>query len=171
MPGLRDPYRWRKPAEHLQGIQESRERDWHVFADALLYYTWSQGFRPGAFKPQRRLLHSGQSGHRAVLLAAGIHIRQSHQQRGGVENRVFRPPPAMERRPLPGKMGQCADRVLRPGVLGNVGFGANGPNYRVRGLETSLIAALLPGSPYRDRVVERSKQTNSPYLIANNPSC
>ncbi len=31
-----------------------------------------------------------------------------------------------------------------PGVLGNVGFGTNGPDYRIRGVETSLIAALTP---------------------------
>jgi hypothetical protein len=55
-------------------------------------------------------------------------------------------------------------------VLGNVGFGANGPNYRIRGLETSLIAALLPGLTAQGSASwNRSEQTNSPYLIANNP--
>jgi outer membrane receptor protein involved in Fe transport len=58
-----------------------------------------------------------------------------------------------------------------PGVLGNVGFGANGPNYRIRGLETSLIAAVLPGLTVQGSASwNHSEQTNSPYLIANNPA-
>ena len=32
-----------------------------------------------------------------------------------------------------------------PGVLGNVGFGTNGPNYRIRGVETSFIARAARG--------------------------
>ena len=58
-----------------------------------------------------------------------------------------------------------------PGVLGNVGFGANGPNYRIRGIETSVVAALLPGLTAQGSASwNRSEQTNSPYLTANNPA-
>jgi len=57
-----------------------------------------------------------------------------------------------------------------PGVLGNVGFGANGPNYRIRGVETSFIAVLLPGLTAQGAASwNSSEQTNSPFLIANNP--
>jgi hypothetical protein len=57
-----------------------------------------------------------------------------------------------------------------PGVLGNVGFGTNGPNYRIRGVETSFIAVLARGLTAQGAASwNSSEQTNSPYLIANNP--
>jgi iron complex outermembrane recepter protein len=57
-----------------------------------------------------------------------------------------------------------------PGVLGNVGFGTNGPNYRIRGVETSFSAVLARGLTAQGAASwNSSEQTNSPYLIANNP--
>ena len=57
-----------------------------------------------------------------------------------------------------------------PGVLGNVGFNANGPDYRIRGVETSLIAVLTEGLTAQGGASwTSSEQTNSPFLIANNP--
>ena len=40
-------------AEHLHttetGFKSRANLTWHFMPDALVYYTWSQGFRPGAF--------------------------------------------------------------------------------------------------------------------------
>jgi hypothetical protein len=56
-------------------------------------------------------------------------------------------------------------------VLGNVGFGTNGPNYRVRGGEIFFIALITQGLTAQGGASwNSSKQTNSPYLIANNPA-
>ena len=58
-----------------------------------------------------------------------------------------------------------------PGVLGNIGFGTNGPDYRVHGVETSLVAVLAQGLTVQGAASwNSSEQTNSPYLIANNPA-
>jgi len=58
-----------------------------------------------------------------------------------------------------------------PGVLGNLGFGTNGPDYRVRGIETSLVAAITRGLTAQGAASwNSSTQTNSPFLIANNPA-
>src|SRR2546430_15749969 len=56
-----------------------------------------------------------------------------------------------------------------PGVLGNVGFNANGPDYRIRGVETSVIGVLAHGLTAQGRASLNSReQTNSPFLLANN---
>ncbi len=58
-----------------------------------------------------------------------------------------------------------------PGVLGNVGFGTNGPNYRIHGVETSFVAVLTEGLTAQGGASwNTSKQTNSPYLVANDPA-
>src|SRR5262249_24521205 len=58
---------------------------------------------------------------------------------------------------------------FNPGELGNVGFNTNGPTYRIRGFETSIIAVPLQGLTAQVSAAwNSSRQTNSPYLIANN---
>ncbi len=60
--------------------------------------------------------------------------------------------------------------VFDPGVLGNAGFSTNGPNYRIRGLETSIVALITEGLTAQGGASwNTSRQINSPYLIANNP--
>jgi iron complex outermembrane receptor protein len=61
--------------------------------------------------------------------------------------------------------------LFDPGVLGNVGFGTNGPDYRIRGVETSFVAVLIQGLTAQGAASwNSSKQTNSPFVIANNPA-
>jgi iron complex outermembrane recepter protein len=87
-----------------QGAKSLGSLTWHFLPDAMVYATWSQGFRPGAF------------------------------------NR-------------------------------NNGFGTNGPSYRIHGVETSFIAVLAEGLTAQGGASwNTSRQTNSPYLIANNPA-
>ena len=65
-------------------------------------------------------------------------------------------------------MRRCT--FFQPGLLGNVGFNANGPDYRIRGVETSFIAVLTQGLTAEGGAAwNSSEQTNSPFLIANNP--
>ena len=64
----------------------------------------------------------------------------------------------------------CRSPSSTPASLGNVGFGTNGPNYRIRGVETSFIAVITRGLTAQGAASwNSSTQTNSPYLIANNP--
>ena len=57
------------------------------------------------------------------------------------------------------------------GGLGNLAFVTNGPNYRVRGVEPSIVARLTHGLTTQVAAAwNSSSQTNSPYLINNNPA-
>ena len=56
------------------------------------------------------------------------------------------------------------------GGLGNLAFATNGPSYRVRGVEPSVIARVTHGLTITASAAwNSSSQTNSPYLIANGP--
>jgi iron complex outermembrane recepter protein len=58
-----------------------------------------------------------------------------------------------------------------PGQLGNLTFGTNGQNFRVRGIETQIQARVTQGlSVTAAATYNKSAQTNSPALIANNPA-
>src|SRR5208283_5492983 len=52
--------------------------------------------------------------------------------------------------------------------LGNLTFNTNGPNYRVRGLETSVIWRAMHGLTVQGSAAwNSSEQTNTPYLNVN----
>ena len=124
------------------GFRSRANVSWHVTPEALLYYTWSQGFRPGGFNR-----------------AASV-IKPTSPIFG-----LFTPPLAYAPDTLTnneiGWKTEWLDRRLQfngavyqedwnsvqlhifdPGVTGNLTFTANGPNYRVRGAETSLMARV-----------------------------
>ena len=56
------------------------------------------------------------------------------------------------------------------GGLGNLAFATNGPSYRIRGVEPSVIGRVTSGLTVRAAAAwNSSSQTNSPYLVNNNP--
>jgi len=162
-------------AENLRttftGTRSRANLTWHILPDVLAYYTWSQGFRPGAFNrnfgcyipdPQGTPLYcsplafasdnltNNELGWKTEFLDHRLQWNGAIYQENWTNVQVS---------------------FFDPGVLGNVGFGTNGPNYRIRGVETSFIAVITPGLTAQGAASwNSSEQTNSPFLIANNPA-
>ena len=155
-----------------QGFKSRANLTWHFMPDALVYYTWSQGFRPGGFNR---------------FTACYIPITP-----GGTDYQYCSPYSFASDNLTNNELGWKTEffdhrlqwngafyqedwdnvqiNLFNPGVLGNIGFGTNGPSYRVRGIETSFIAVLAKGLTAQGGISwNSSEQTNSPYLIANNP--
>jgi iron complex outermembrane recepter protein len=161
--------------EHLRttytGLKSRVNLTWHIFPDVLAYYTWSQGFRPGAFNrnfgcyiPDGRQIKE----YCSPLAYASDNLTNNElgwktefldhrlQWNGAVYQENW---------------NNVQVSFFDPGVLGNVGFATNGPNYRIRGVETSIIAVLARGLTAQGGASwNSSEQTNSPYLVANNPA-
>ncbi len=126
------------------GFRSRANLSWKVTDDALLYYTWSQGFRPGGFN-RGSLLRSppGQN-----------YTYQSPEQYGPdtlVNNEVGWKTQWMDHRfEFNGSVYQenwknAQVELFEPCCFGNVSFIVNGPTYRVRGVETEAIARPLHG--------------------------
>jgi iron complex outermembrane recepter protein len=126
------------------GFRSRANLSWKVTADALLYYTWSQGFRPGGFN-RGSLLRTppGQD-----------YTFQAPAQYGPdtlVNNEVGWKTQWMDHRlEFNGAVYQenwknAQVELFEPCCFGNVSFLVNGPSYRVRGLETEVIARPLHG--------------------------
>jgi len=159
------------------GFKSRGNLTWHIAPDVLAYYTWSQGFRPGAFNRSS---------------ACYIPTAPVAGAPGGIPqycNPLAYESDALTNNEL-GWKTQFFDHRLQwngaiyqedwknaqvtffqPGLLGNIGFNANGPNYRIRGVEQSFIAVITEGLTAEGGAAwNSSEQTNSPYLIANNPA-
>jgi iron complex outermembrane recepter protein len=161
------------------GFKSRANLTWHVSSDILLYYTWSQGFRPGGFN-------------RPVTIE-----NQSSPLYG-----VYKPPLAFDPDVLTNnEIGWKSEwfthrlqwngavyqenwdhvqvDTFDPGVTGLIAFNANGPNYRVRGIETSLVArpidpltitaAASSNSSEVVKTVDFVGKNGQPIILAVNP--
>lgn len=126
------------------GFRSRANLSWKVTADALLYYTWSQGFRPGGFN--RGALLRTPPGQDYTFLAPAQYGPDTL-----VNNEVGWKTQWMDHRfEFNGSVYQevwknAQVELFEPCCFGNVSFLVNGPSYRVRGLETDLIARPLHG--------------------------
>ena len=152
------------------GFKSRGNVTWHILPDVLAYYTWSQGFRPGAFNrnsgcyiPDAR----GIAQYCSPLAYASDNLTNNEI---GWKSEFFDHRLQWNGAVYQEQWNNVQVAFFDPGVLGNVGFGTNGPNYRIHGVETSLVAVLTEGLTAQGGASwNTSKQTNSPYLVANNP--
>jgi outer membrane receptor protein involved in Fe transport len=139
------------------GFKSRANLSWKVTEDALLYYTWSQGFRAGGFN--RAPLAAPDD---SPLTAKGQPWQVQAGKHGGWVASVDFAPDSLTNNEL-GWKTLWMDRRIRwngalyqedwnqtqipvsdPGVI-NTGLTINGGNYRVRGMETSGVARVATG--------------------------
>ena len=153
-----------------KGFKSRANLTWHILPGVLAYYTWSQGFRPGAFNRFTACYVSDASGIGQYCSPLAYESDKLTNNEFGWKteflNRHLRWNGAVYQEDWKNVQVSFFD----PGVLGNIGFNTNGPDYRIRGVETSLIAVLVEGLTAQGAASwNSSEQTNSPFLIANNP--
>jgi iron complex outermembrane recepter protein len=147
-------------AEHLDrtfsGFRSRANLSWKVTEDALLYYTWSQGFRAGGFNRSAVICPCSPltSGHYPWQAQALVH--------GSWEAPLAIAPDTLTNNEL-GWKTMWLDRRIQwngaiyqenwnhaqvslsgPGFL-TLALFVNGGNYRVRGVETSFVARVTTG--------------------------
>jgi iron complex outermembrane receptor protein len=160
--GLRTTYK---------GFRSRANLTWRILPDVLAYYTWSQGFRPGAFNRSAACYVPDAQGIPTYCSPLAYKSDDLTNNELGWKSEFFN-----HRLQWNGAIYQedwknAQVSFFDPGVLGNVGFSTNGPDYRIRGVETSFIALLMEGLTAQGAVSwDSSEQTNSPFLIANNPA-
>jgi len=160
--------------ENLQttykGFKSRANLTWHILPDVFAYYTWSQGFRPGAFNRSAACYIADANGiPQYCSPLAYVSDNLTNNELGWkteLLNRRLQWNAALYQEDWKNTQVSFFD----PGLLGNVGFNANGPDYRIRGIESSIIAVLTEGLTAQGGASwNSSEQTNSPSLIANNP--
>lgn len=115
---------------------------WHVTEDAMLYYTWSQGFRPGGFNRAIPNISSSSP------LYGIWHVPIAYAPDTLINNELGWKTEILDHRVrIDGAVYQenwdhVQTSVFDPGVTGDISFTTNGPNYRVRGAELHVDALL-----------------------------
>ena len=130
--------------------------------DILIYYTWSQGFRPGGFNRTSKSVLNG-TYNTPLTFAPDTLINNEL----GVKTQWLQHHLEFNTTVYQEDWKNVQIEVFDPqGGLGNQEFIANGPAYRVRGVETQLVARVTEGLTLTGAASwNSSNQTNSPYLI------
>ena len=151
------------------GFKSRANLVWHISPDAMVYYTFSQGFRPGGFN----------------RTTSGVAKLDGEAQ---FQKPISYAPDTLTNNEIGFKTEFLDDRILlngslydmrwdnvqmqffNPLVLGNTTFAVNGPNYKVQGLELQLEGKITDNlSIIGSGSLNHAKQLNSPCLMNNIP--
>jgi iron complex outermembrane receptor protein len=168
------------------GFRSRANLSWKVTDTALLYYTFSQGYRPGGF-------NRGTSGHIPVGYVAGSGASTKCGYGTNPVCQFYTPLNWSSDNLTNNELGwksEWLDRhLLLNGAiyqekwtnvqtqffdpqqgLGNLTFNTNGPDYKVKGIEIQLVARPVRGLSISGAAAwNSSEETNSPALNINNP--
>ncbi|MGH9205215.1 MAG: TonB-dependent receptor domain-containing protein, partial [Acidimicrobiales bacterium] len=125
------------------GFKSRANLTWHPTTDTLLYYTWSQGFRAGGFNRPNSVTSGPLKG---IFLPPVVFTPDTL-----TNNEIGWKTEWLDRRVQFNGAIYREDwkntqiSIFDPGITGNLTFTTNGGNYRVKGLETSVVARVTHG--------------------------
>ena len=153
------------------GFKSRGNLTWHVTPDIMVYYTYSEGFRPGGFNQNGGSQHA--YGPDAVYQFANPKAYQSDELTNneiGWKTELYNHRLQWNGAVYQEDWKNVQIAFFNPGVTGNIFFNTNGQNFRIRGLETSLVARITDGLTLQGAAAwNQSEQTNEPALIGNVP--
>jgi iron complex outermembrane receptor protein len=160
-------------ADTESGFKSRGNLTWHVTPDLMLYYTYSQGFRPGGFNQNGGFFNYA-PGPDAVPQFATPRAYSSDKLANneiGWKTEFFNHRLQWNGAVYRENWDNVQTSFFNPGVTGNIFFDTNGQNFVIKGVETSLVARVTSGLTVQAAASwNQSEQTNSPVLIANNPA-
>ena len=164
------------------GLRSRANLSWHIDSDILVYYTWSQGFRPGGFNRGSKCVESGSLYDLATnscSKATSQYITpQQYRPDTLINNEIgFKTEFFNHRVQVNGAIYQedwknTIVEFFAPQLgFGNLTFVTNGPNYRVRGGELQVNTLVTEGLTVAGSwSYNKTSQSNSPSILANNPA-
>lgn len=163
-------------AKHLHdtesGFKSRANLSWHITPDFMVYYTWSQGFRPGGFNGSGGAPHVyGTDGVDQYLVPSSYHSDQLTNNEIGWKTEFWDHRIQWNGAVYRENWNNVQISFFDPGLVGNLFYNTNGQNFVVKGIETSAVVRVVSGLTVQGAGSwNQSRQTNSPSLIDNNPA-
>jgi outer membrane receptor protein involved in Fe transport len=152
------------------GFKSRANITYHITPDIMTYLTWSQGFRPGGFNRTNSCHIAGTDGVSQFCLPQTYKSDDLTNYEIGWKTEFLDHHLQFNGALYQENWKNVQVGFFDPGETGNLTFGTNGQDFRVRGIETSLVALVAPGLTLQGAASwNQSVQTNSPALIDNNP--
>ena len=136
---------------------------WKINPEAMVYYTYSEGFRPGGFN--RESTRSGPFPDFVSPLSYAPDTLINNEI--GWKTQWFNHHLLFDGAVYQEEWDNVQVSLFDPGQLGNLTFGTNGPDFRVRGIEGQVTGRPMPGlTVSASGAFNKSDQLNSPFLIS-----
>jgi outer membrane receptor protein involved in Fe transport len=154
------------------GFKSRGNLTWHIMPDLMVYYTWSQGFRPGGFNQNGGTNHAfGPDQQAQYILPQAYTSDKLTNNEIGWKAEFFNHRLQWNGAFYRENWDNVQVAFFDPGLVGNVFYDTNGQDFLLKGLETSLVAKPFRGLTLQGAASwNHSEQTNSPVLIDNNPA-
>jgi iron complex outermembrane receptor protein len=181
-----------KSSDHdatYSGFRSRGNLTWHITPDAMVYYTYSQGFRPGAGNRK----DSTEIYVAVVETAPGVYTPTVGTPPANAlyvkqYNKPYTyPPDSLINNEIGWKTEWFDHRlqvngsgyvmnwdnvqtlIYNPPVSGNTTFGVQGPDYRIKGVELQIVGRITEGFTMQGSASHNNaSQTNSPCLRSSN---
>ncbi|MEI9994382.1 MAG: TonB-dependent receptor [Rhizomicrobium sp.] len=153
------------------GFKSRANVTWHITPDIMAYYTFSQGFRPGAFNRSVSAVATGPGNIPQFIKPNGYGPDSLQNQEIGMKGTFLDNRLQVNLSAYLMQWNNVQFLFFNPPYLGNTTFGINGPDYHVKGLEGQIEALITDGltvegsGSYND-----DTQAGSPCLVSNNPA-
>jgi iron complex outermembrane recepter protein len=154
------------------GFKSRGNLTWHITPDVMVYYTFSQGFRPGGFNQDGGKLAATDpaTGQPQFILPRSYSSDKLTNNEIGWKTEFLDHRLQWNGAVYRETWDNVQVAFFQPGVIGNIFFDTNGQNFLIKGLETSLLARVVTGLTLQGAASwNRSEQTNQPQLINNVP--
>ena len=145
---------------------------WHITRDAMAYFTYSQGFRPGAFNRVLKNVAPDSNGNPQYQVQTTYAPDSLDNYEVGLKTQLFEHRLLLNVSAYHMLWNNAQFLFFNPaGGWGNTSFAFNGPNYKVDGAELQLDALVARGFTVQGSLsYNKSQQTNSPCLLDNEPT-
>ena len=151
------------------GFKSRANLTWKVTPDALVYGTWSQGFRPGGFNRGSGFVGGSSPLAGVFLVPIGFAPDVLTNKEIGWKTEWLEHRLQFNGAIYREDWKNVQIGIFDPGVTGNLTFTTNGPNYRVKGVETELVARVTQQFTVTGSASWNSSElVNSPTLLDKN---
>ncbi len=126
------------------GFKSRANLSWHITPDLMLYYTWSQGFRPGGFNQNGGTPHIyGSDGVQQYLIPRSFDSDSLTNNELGWKMEFFDHRFQWNGAVYRENWNNVQISFFNPGLVGNLFYNTNGQNFLVKGVETSMVARVI----------------------------
>jgi len=154
--------------KHYQGFRSRGNITWKVRPDLLTYFTFSQGFRPGAFNRSPRSVFKDANGNPQFTSPNGYAPDRLTNYEIGVKSDLFDKKLQLNLSGYYMQWNNVQQFLYLPAFNLNTTVGLNGPDYDIKGLEAQLIAKPVAGLTLQSALsYNDNTQSNSPCLTDN----
>jgi outer membrane receptor protein involved in Fe transport len=169
------PYKANIDNEHLSatysGYKSHLGVQWKPLTNLMLYYTYSEGFRPGGFNRYPEFKAPYTSGNNQYMKPVSYAPDSLANNEIGLKSEWFEHRLQLNVTAYDMRWLNSQIALYQPCCLGNSTFTTNGASYEVKGVELQFIARAMEGltiqgsGSYND-----NRQINSPCLTSNIPT-